>query len=116
MLIESIIKREGGTVVEFDTRTYHFMPDEHGRHVCEVDVPSHAKRLLEITEGYRPVSGAARQAPAAPSVLDGDLNGDGVVNRTDVVLEYEQVLGKKPHHKMSIARMREEIDAARSNP
>ncbi|MCE7797859.1 hypothetical protein LWE61_15005 [Sphingobium sufflavum] len=57
MLIESIIKRPEGTKVEFDTKTYHFKPDDDGRHVAEVEETDHISRLLSIRDGFRPANG-----------------------------------------------------------
>lgn len=62
MKIESIIRRNGGTNVNFaaDDRWpaghYHFKPestDPGAPHVCNVEVPEHVNRLLCIPEGYR---------------------------------------------------------------
>lgn len=58
MRIESLIKRKGGTKINMDApeRAYHFKPsDGEERHIAEVDVEHHAKRLLRIKEGYRAV-------------------------------------------------------------
>lgn len=52
MLIESIIKREGGTTVTLDGATYKFaLP----KHVAEVADVKHATHLLSIKEGFREV-------------------------------------------------------------
>ena len=53
MLIECILKRDGGTKVELGNTTYHFAPDSEGRHVAMVADPDHIGRLLSISEGYR---------------------------------------------------------------
>lgn len=53
MKIESILRRPGGTFVTLDDVTYHFAPDERGRHVAEVTRQTHIARFLSITEGYR---------------------------------------------------------------
>lgn len=58
MLIESLIKRKGGTVIELEApqAAYHFKPTEtDDRHIADVDVSHHAKTLLRIKEGFRAV-------------------------------------------------------------
>lgn len=65
MLIECIIRREGGSRVSIGSATYHFTPNGQGAHVADVDVPEHAERLLSIAEAYRAVEGqSAPQAEA----------------------------------------------------
>ena len=59
--IESLIRRKGGTVVEFGTpglpshARYHFKPEsaEDGPHLCEVDNDEHYAQFLSIREGFR---------------------------------------------------------------
>lgn len=64
MKIESLIRRANGTKVELDDKTYHFKPTETDpRHVAEVGVESHAKRLLSITEGYALADGGESPFP-----------------------------------------------------
>lgn len=65
MKIESLIRRAQGTKVELDDKTYHFKPTEADpRHLAEVGVESHAKRLLSITEGYALADGGESPFPA----------------------------------------------------
>lgn len=68
MLIESKIKRPGGSYIELGGITYHFAPNAEGRHVCEVDNDDHVDRLLAIPEGFRlyrdkPVTAAPEKNP-----------------------------------------------------
>lgn len=77
MLIESIIKRAGGTEVPMpvegaDDITYHFKPQDgkfDSPHVAEVANEAHAARFLAITEGFK-IPGAPDPveivAPVAP--------------------------------------------------
>lgn len=77
MLIESIIKRAGGTEVPMpvegaDDITYHFKPQDgkfDSPHVAEVASEAHAARFLAITEGFK-IPGAPDPvevvAPVAP--------------------------------------------------
>jgi hypothetical protein len=53
MKVECILKREGGSIVEMPGKTYHFAPDEHGRHVADVINEAHLQRFMQISEGYR---------------------------------------------------------------
>jgi hypothetical protein len=53
-LVECILKRNGGSKVEMaDGTTYHFTPDQEGRHVAVVPDMSHVTRFMQIPEGYR---------------------------------------------------------------
>lgn len=52
--IESIIRRTGGTRgVTMGNKTYNFLPNAEGAHVCDVSDGEHAQRFLGIPEGYR---------------------------------------------------------------
>lgn len=53
MKLECILIREGGTFVNLGEATYHFAPQEDGRHVAEVNNEAHIERLLQIPEAYR---------------------------------------------------------------
>lgn len=65
MKIESLIRRAKGTLVELDDKTYNFQPSATDpRHLAEVGVESHIKRLLSITEGYAPADGSESPFPA----------------------------------------------------
>lgn len=74
-LIESILRRAGGTIVTLGSTSYHFKPDAADRHVAQVANEDHAERLLSISEGYREVeyldaplgSVTAPAPPTAPS-------------------------------------------------
>lgn len=68
MLIESIIKRQLGTKVTL-RHSYHFKPDQDGRHVAEVEDDADIAALLAIKEGYRPADGTiAILADALPGI------------------------------------------------
>lgn len=53
MKIECILRRTPPTTVILGATAYQFKPDEHGRHVCDVEDNAHLARLLSITEAYR---------------------------------------------------------------
>lgn len=53
MLIESKIKRAGGSHVDLDGVAYHFKDDGTGRHVAEVLSRRHLAVFLAIPEGYQ---------------------------------------------------------------
>lgn len=63
MLIEHTCQREGGTHVNVLGTSYHFTPDEHGRHVAEVSEPSHIAHFLSIKPGFEPVGAISASAP-----------------------------------------------------
>lgn len=60
MLIESLIRREGGTTISMpngkgeDDTEYHFAPSRAsaGAHVCDVTKKAHLQRFLGIAEGF----------------------------------------------------------------
>ena len=52
MLIKSLIKRDGGSLVNIDGINYSFQPDADGDHVCEVADKGHIEIFLSIAEGY----------------------------------------------------------------
>lgn len=54
MLIESLIRREGGTTVTLGDTTYKFVPPTH---VCDVADPEHIEHLLAISDGFRVADG-----------------------------------------------------------
>ena len=68
MKLECILLRPGGTFVELGENTYHFAPQEDGRHVADVDIEAHIERFLSIPESYRIYRTAADQA-AEPVVV-----------------------------------------------
>jgi hypothetical protein len=106
MLIESKIKRDGGTHVTIDTTAYHFAPQDDGAHVATVTDEAHQDRFLSITEGYRVYRGAEKAAASTDETVEGDMDGDGDVDRADLVAQHEAKFGKKPHAKMSAAKLR----------
>lgn len=72
MKIQCILQREGGTVVEMPGKTYHFAPQEDGKHVADVTIETHIERFLAIPEAYRMLRTKGEQAPAtfAPKAED----------------------------------------------
>lgn len=64
MKIECILQRKGGTVVEMPGKTYHFAPQEDGKHVADVAIEAHVERFLAIPEAYRLLRTAAAEQPA----------------------------------------------------
>lgn len=89
VIIESIIKRPGGSTVTLGDIDYRFEPDHQGRHVAVVENPVHIDRLLSIREGFRlleaapkgnapaPVpAGAMQAAPVAPAIQPSEPEGD----------------------------------------
>lgn len=79
MKILSLVKREGGTVVDIPPRKYHFLPNENGDHVCDVDDKDHIKKFLAVDcyVLYEPGSSkdsleSENPAPDSPLSNDGD--------------------------------------------
>ncbi len=66
MRIESIIRRQAGSSVTLGDKTYRFAAGDDGRHVCEVEDPTHVERLLSIKEAFREVD------PVPVEKIDGD--------------------------------------------
>jgi hypothetical protein len=66
MLIESKIRREGGSHIDIAGVDYHFKADTSGVHVCDVTDEAAIARLLAIPEGFRLVS-AVLAPTAAPA-------------------------------------------------
>lgn len=75
MLIESIIRRKGGTEISLPNSdggvsVYSFSPlTPEGPHICEVADMDHASRLLEIKEGFK----KAETLKTAISAVDSGL-------------------------------------------
>lgn len=82
MKIECILQRKGGTVVELPGKTYHFAPQEDGKHVADVEVESHIERLLMIPEAYRLLRTAAEQ----PAVFAPAVESKASAGTTDTLL------------------------------
>lgn len=53
MLIQCILKRDGGSKIDLDGIAYHFEPLADGAHVVDVADEVHADRFLAIPEGYK---------------------------------------------------------------
>jgi hypothetical protein len=107
MQIECKIKRDGGSHVTIGNTEYHFAPQEDGAHVATVTDEGHQDRFLGITEGYK------LYRPGKPAQVEGDLDGDGDADNADerlaLVAQYEAKFGKKPHARMSAAKLREAL-------
>ena len=89
VLIESLIKRPGGSKIPMGSMTYHFTPDDLGRHVATVSDTDHIARFLQISEGFRLLGAItapiAPVAPASPPV--------GVVTRQATSVQPAQLTG-----------------------
>ncbi len=127
-LIESLLKRKNGTTVRFGNSTYHFKPDDKGRHVATVTDESHVKALLAIPEGYALADGSKAPANTQPTndnggqgqsgstigVRAGEGEGDGKDEDPDSDLEkaraeYVAKFHKKPHHTWSVEVIRQKL-------
>jgi len=122
MQIESIIRRKNGTTVVFDKTEYHFnSPVAEGPHVATVENDDHAQRFLAIKEGFKiyratpsPIKAPEPVKAKEPEPIEGDVNGDGVVDSKDeratLTAAYEAKFGKKPHYKMGLDKLRESLE------
>lgn len=135
-IIECLIKRAGGSVIELGAAKYHFKPNAEGDHVCEIADEGHADILLAIDTAYRPYAQAVvdtntddggPRIDLSGTVItddddDGDTGGEGttetkapeqpedeVAERERLAALYLERFGKKPHHMMGIKRIREEL-------
>lgn len=85
MLVESILKRQGGTHVEMrDGAKYHFKDDGTGRHVAIVSNSEHLGRFLSITEGFRLVTDSSGSVAPATGALDAKLATGATVDVSEV--------------------------------
>ena len=123
MKIECKLKRAGGTVAELEGVEYHFAPQADGAHVVEIENVEHIERFLSIPSAYC-IYGVSR-APVAVETesededqdedeeIDGDINGDGVVDDKDeraaLAAAFTEKFGKAPHHKLSIASLKAKL-------
>jgi hypothetical protein len=102
MQIESIIKRPNGSKITIGDTQYHFKPNADGAHVADVENDAHIARFLSITEGfklYRP-----------DQVVEQEVEQYGGTNeRHDLAEQYEAKFGKKPHHKMTVQKIKEAL-------
>lgn len=64
MKLECILQRKGGTVVEMPGKTYHFAPQDDGKHVADVTIETHIERFLAIPEAYRLLRTVTADLPA----------------------------------------------------
>lgn len=84
MLIESKIRRTGGTSISMGDEVYHFAPDDEGRHVCDVTNKAHIQRFLSITEGFCLVGAEDEVTSTAPPPPSSDpLSGADAVEMVD---------------------------------
>lgn len=81
-LIESILKRKGGTRVKLDDTDYHFVADDDGRHIASVSDADHIAKLLAIPEGFR-LARAPKAAPSSAAAVG--INAAPVTNPAPVV-------------------------------
>lgn len=135
-IIECLIHRKGGSVIELGADKYHFAPNDAGDHVCDVANTDHAAILLAIDTAYRPYV-LASSADAGTGNGDAvDLTGaiikaddtdgtdggkgatgdaakekplDEAAERDRLSALYQERFGKKPHHMMGVKRIREEL-------
>lgn len=99
MLIQCILKRDGGSKIELDGIAYHFEPLADGAHVAEVAHDVHADRFLAIPEGYKVYRGdltpagkpqsIAREAGFSPSAAPAKKSGGMLYGSSEHQSQYE---------------------------
>ena len=52
MLIRCLLIRKGGSHIDIENKTYHFMPNEKGHYVAEVSDKKHIACFLRVPEAY----------------------------------------------------------------
>lgn len=123
MIIECLLKRRGGSFIELDDHTYHFAPNEHEAHVCDVRDNDHIERLLAIPEGFaayqgksEPAVNLAKQQAAEPAVESVAAPAEDSEPEAPAELTIEQLrgmygerFGRAPSARMSEKRLREEL-------
>ena len=79
--IESIIRRENGTIVDLDSVRYHFKPSgDDPRHVYDVEKADHVQKFLAIKEGFRLLDGDDAKPVDEGSDKDNDTDENDVVD------------------------------------
>lgn len=136
MRIETTLIRKGGSIVDMgDGTSYHFRPDTPAgtRHFAIVTNKAHIKRLLSI-EGYEPadddddatVATAPDPEPADDDNDDIDaklvdpedgptvpMSDHDAMSDDDLRRDFEAMLGRAPHPKMTRANLIAKIAEAR---
>jgi hypothetical protein len=90
MQVQSKLRREGGTKIEFEGVEYHFTPNEAGDHVAEVNDEAALSRLVnEIPEGYALYGADAGKKvarPQAPTQHAHPLNREKAPKQPDTMV------------------------------
>ena len=137
-IIECLIKRAGGSIIELGAEKYHFKPNAEGDHICEIADQEHAGILLAIDTAYRPyvqsvvdtkIDDDGPRVDLAGSIItdgedddEGKTGGEAITDKKvpeqpeDEAAERERLaalylerFGKKPHRMMGVKRIREEL-------
>lgn len=128
-IIQCLLVRKGGSHVELGDDVYHFTPNDNGDHVCAVEHDAHISTLLAIPEAYRlyretetvkTVDLVKQQAgeidsvvvteePTAPVTTDQPDATDEKSELETLRAQYAERFGKKPHHMMGIAKLRDAL-------
>lgn len=108
MKIQSIIRRAKGTTVKLGSNVYFFSSEND--HTCDVTDEAHINRLLSIKDGFREAVAGTQNPPAKVKLGDVvakehtasslSIDGNGDVDRDDLITSYVAKFGKNPHHAM----------------
>lgn len=121
MIIQSLIKRPSGTLIELGTTHYHFEPNEHDDHVCFIEQADHIECLLAITEGFcrydSVVTDAPEAQPEAPAhaylpelATESEPEAERHYSHEQLIELYIERFGKKPHWRAGIEKLLEELE------
>lgn len=134
MLIKLNCIRAGGSKIDLGGKIYHFAPNNHGDHVCDVVDKDAIKRFLSI-DAYEVYEGPAPKAVASIPPPEPEIKPvapePSAVKQVDVTDTYDAMdrdalaaaiksrTGKEPHHRTSDANLRtalRELDFAETEP
>lgn len=131
--IQCLLRRKGGTKVTFGhnratQKTYHFKPiddsDDRSPHICNVDDPEHADRLLSIRESYRLYRGDSGYVDKIEVTRGANTDEGAFINKFDDILSIDfetaendtvkdwakEVLGLTPSHTAKIREKAASLD------
>lgn len=118
MIVVSLIQRKKGTTVQMDDQVYQFNPENN--HSTNVTEQSHIERFLQISEGFLVLGDPVDD----PAIVQTDTTGNPVIavmpepepeqtqdDRDQLVALYVDKFGKRPHHKLSIEKIKQALEA-----
>ena len=126
MIVVSLIQRKKGTTVQMDDQVYRFNPENN--HSYNVTEQSHIERFLQISDGFLVLGDPVDD----PSIVQTDTTGNPVLavmpeqepksepepepeqtqdDREQLASLYVDKFGKRPHHKLSVDKIKQALEA-----